>query len=204
MHPKQPEADGPEREDDAAAPREMKFAAEPIVMVTAYDHPSAQVAEAAGVDIVLVGDSAAMTVLGYDSTVPVGMEEMVMLAAAVRRGLKTPLLVGDMPFGSYERSERAGDRERAALRQGGRLRRGQARARWRLGRPRAGDHPRRHSGDGPRRPHPADGDRARRLQGAGQDRRASRPGSPRRRWRCRRSAASRSSSRRSRRASPRC
>ena len=83
---------------------EMKLAAEPIVMVTAYDHPSAQVAEEAGVDVVLVGDSAAMTVLGYDSTVPVGMDEMVMLAAAVRRGLRTPLLVGDMPFGSYEGS----------------------------------------------------------------------------------------------------
>ncbi len=84
---------------------EMKFGAEPIVMVTAYDHPSAQVAEAAGVDLVLVGDSAAMTVLGYDSTVPVGMDEMVMLAAAVRRGCSTPLLIGDMPFGSYERSD---------------------------------------------------------------------------------------------------
>lgn len=83
---------------------EMKVAAEPIVMVTAYDHPSAQVAEEAGVDVVLVGDSAAMTVLGHDSTVPVGMDEMIMLAAAVRRGLRTPLLVGDMPFGSYERS----------------------------------------------------------------------------------------------------
>ena len=106
MHPKQPEPDGPERAKMTLPRlREMKFAAEPIVMVTAYDHPSAQVAEAAGVDIVLVGDSAAMTVLGYDSTVPVGMEEMVMLAAAVRRGLRTPLLVGDMPFGSYERSD---------------------------------------------------------------------------------------------------
>ena len=83
---------------------EMKFGAEPIVMVTAYDHPSAQVVEAAGVDIVLVGDSAAMTVLGYDSTVPVGMDEMLMLASAVRRGLRTPFLVGDMPFGSYEQS----------------------------------------------------------------------------------------------------
>ena len=73
-------------------------------MVTAYDYPSAQVAEEAGVDLVLVGDSGAMTVLGYDSTVPGRMEEMLMLAAAVRRGLKTPLLVGDMPFGSYEQS----------------------------------------------------------------------------------------------------
>lgn len=83
---------------------EMKRLGQPIAMVTAYDYPSAQVAEAAGVDIVLVGDSGAMTVLGHDSTVPVGMDEMLMLAAAVRRGLKTPLLVGDMPFGSYEAS----------------------------------------------------------------------------------------------------
>ena len=83
---------------------EMKAAGEQIVMVTAYDYPSAQVAEEAGVDIVLVGDSAAMTVLGYDSTVPVDMDEMVMLSAAVRRGLRTPLLIADLPFGSYEQS----------------------------------------------------------------------------------------------------
>ena len=83
---------------------EMKLSAEPIVMVTAYDQPSAQVAEAADVDLVLVGDSAAMTVLGYESTVPVERDEMVMLARAVRRGLRTPLLIGDMPFGSYEAS----------------------------------------------------------------------------------------------------
>jgi 3-methyl-2-oxobutanoate hydroxymethyltransferase len=83
---------------------EMKANGEPIAMITAYDFPSAQVAEEAGVDIVLVGDSGAMTVLGYDSTVPVGMEEMLMLCSAVRRGLKTPLLIGDMPFGSYESS----------------------------------------------------------------------------------------------------
>jgi 3-methyl-2-oxobutanoate hydroxymethyltransferase len=76
-----------------------------IAMVTAYDHPSAQIAEAAGVDVVLVGDSAAMTVLGYDSTVPVTVDEMLMLTAAVRRGLRTPLLVGDLPFGSYETSD---------------------------------------------------------------------------------------------------
>ena len=83
---------------------EMKTNGEAIVMVTAYDYPSARVAEEAGVDLVLVGDSGAMTVLGHDSTVPVGMEEMLILAAAVRRGLKKPLLVGDMPFGSYEQS----------------------------------------------------------------------------------------------------
>ncbi|MGN7977893.1 3-methyl-2-oxobutanoate hydroxymethyltransferase [Microbacterium sp. 22195] len=87
---------------DLAAKKE---AGEPIVMVTAYDHPSAQVAEEAGVDMVLVGDSAAMTVLGYDSTVPVTIDEMLMLTRAVRRGLSRPLLVGDLPFGSYEASD---------------------------------------------------------------------------------------------------
>jgi 3-methyl-2-oxobutanoate hydroxymethyltransferase len=83
---------------------EKKALGEPIAMVTAYDYPSAQVAEEAGVDVVLVGDSGAMTVLGYPSTLPVTLEELLMLAAAVRRGLSTPLLVGDMPFGSYEAS----------------------------------------------------------------------------------------------------
>jgi 3-methyl-2-oxobutanoate hydroxymethyltransferase len=83
---------------------EKKALGEPIVMVTAYDFPSAQVAEEAGVDVVLVGDSGAMTVLGYPSTLPVTLDELVMLASAVRRGLSTPLLVGDMPFGSYEAS----------------------------------------------------------------------------------------------------
>ncbi|MGI9081300.1 MAG: 3-methyl-2-oxobutanoate hydroxymethyltransferase, partial [Thermoleophilaceae bacterium] len=82
-----------------------KALGEPIAMVTAYDYPSAQVAEEAGVDVVLVGDSAAMTVLGYPSTVPVSVEEMLMLTAAVRRGLRTPLLIGDLPFGSYEVSD---------------------------------------------------------------------------------------------------
>jgi 3-methyl-2-oxobutanoate hydroxymethyltransferase len=81
---------------------EKKAFGEPIVMVTAYDYPSAQVAEEAGVDVVLVGDSGAMTVLGYSSTVPVTLDELLMLASAARRGLSTPLLVGDMPFGSYE------------------------------------------------------------------------------------------------------
>jgi len=84
---------------------ECKRLGERIVMVTAYDYPSAQVAQAAGVDIVLVGDSGTMTVLGYPSTVPVSTDEMLMLAAAVRRGLQTPFLVGDLPFGSYEASD---------------------------------------------------------------------------------------------------
>ena len=84
---------------------EKKALGEPIVMVTAYDYPSASVAEEAGVDLVLVGDSGAMTVLGYQSTVPVTLDEMLMLAAAARRGLTTPMLIGDLPFGSYEGSD---------------------------------------------------------------------------------------------------
>jgi 3-methyl-2-oxobutanoate hydroxymethyltransferase len=83
---------------------EKKALGEPLVMVTAYDYPSGQVAEEVGVDVVLVGDSGAMTVLGYPSTVPVTLDELLILAAAVRRGLSTPMLVGDMPFGSYEAS----------------------------------------------------------------------------------------------------
>jgi 3-methyl-2-oxobutanoate hydroxymethyltransferase len=84
---------------------EMKRLGEPIVMVTAYDYPSAQVAEESGVDVVLVGDSAANVVLGYSSTVSVSMDEMVMLARAVRRGARTPLVIGDLPFGSYQSSD---------------------------------------------------------------------------------------------------
>jgi 3-methyl-2-oxobutanoate hydroxymethyltransferase len=84
---------------------EMRALGEPIVMITAYDHPSALVVEQAGVDIVLVGDSAANNVLGYADTVPVTVEELLMLTRAVRRGLRAPLLVGDLPFGSYEASD---------------------------------------------------------------------------------------------------
>jgi len=104
--PKVPETPGTDRLPlTLPALAEKKRLGEPIVMVTAYDYPSAQVAEAAGVDLVLVGDSGAMTVLGYPSTVPVSLDEMLMLASAVRRGLRTPLLVGDLPFGSYEASD---------------------------------------------------------------------------------------------------
>ncbi|MDX6674963.1 MAG: 3-methyl-2-oxobutanoate hydroxymethyltransferase [Solirubrobacteraceae bacterium] len=104
--PKVPETPGADRLPlTLPALAEKKRLGEPIVMVTAYDYPSAQVAEAAGVDLVLVGDSGAMTVLGYPSTVPVSLDEMLMLASAVRRGLRTPLLVGDLPFGSYEASD---------------------------------------------------------------------------------------------------
>src|SRR3984957_3758184 len=84
---------------------EKKRLGDPIVMVTAYDYPSARAAESAGVDLVLVGDSAAPTVLGSSATTPVRLEDMLVLGAAARRGLRTPLLIGDLPFGSYEVSD---------------------------------------------------------------------------------------------------
>jgi 3-methyl-2-oxobutanoate hydroxymethyltransferase len=84
---------------------DMKGRHERIVMVTAYDFPSGRLADAAGVDIVLVGDSAAMTVLGHESTTPATMDEMVMLTRAAARGAKRPLVVADMPFGSFQVSD---------------------------------------------------------------------------------------------------
>jgi len=80
---------------------EMKRRGDRIVMITAYDAPSARIADAAGVDLILVGDSAAMVVLGHDSTVPATMDEMLMLTRAVTRGAQRPLVIADLPFGSY-------------------------------------------------------------------------------------------------------
>jgi 3-methyl-2-oxobutanoate hydroxymethyltransferase len=84
---------------------EMKRRGEKIAMVTAYDFPSGRLADAAGVDMVLVGDSAAMTVLGHDSTVPATVDELLVLTRAVTRGAKRPLVVADMPFGSFQISD---------------------------------------------------------------------------------------------------
>src|SRR6202521_5183832 len=84
----------------------MKDRGDKIVMVTAYDAPSARLADAADVDSVLVGDSAAMTVLGHDSTVPVTVDEMLMLTRAVSRGARRALVIADMPFGSFQPSNR--------------------------------------------------------------------------------------------------
>ena len=100
---------------------EKRALGEPIVMVTAYDHPSAAIVDDAGVDVVLVGDSAANNVLGYRDTVPITMDELLMLARAVRRGLKTPLMVGDLPVRHLRGVRRAGHRHCAPLRQGGGL-----------------------------------------------------------------------------------
>lgn len=74
----------------------------PLVWITAYDYPMARCCEAAGVDMILVGDSGGMVQLGYDNTVPVTMDEMIMMCKAVRRGAPNTFIVGDMPMGSYE------------------------------------------------------------------------------------------------------
>ena len=76
-----------------------------IAMVTAYDAASAALADAAGLDIVLVGDSAAMTILGHESTLPVTMDEMLLLTRAVARGVRRAFVIADMPFGAYQLGE---------------------------------------------------------------------------------------------------
>lgn len=82
--------------------QKKKEAGEPISMMTAYDYPSAQLVDAAGIDMILVGDSLGMVVLGYDSTVPVTMDEMLHHCRAAARGAERAFLVGDMPFMSYQ------------------------------------------------------------------------------------------------------
>jgi len=83
----------------------LKRAGTKIVMVTAYDQPSGRLASEAGIDLILVGDSAGNNVLGYESTVPVTMDEAVMLTSAVARAKPRALVIGDMPFGSFQASD---------------------------------------------------------------------------------------------------
>jgi 3-methyl-2-oxobutanoate hydroxymethyltransferase len=84
---------------------EMKRRGDRIAMVTAYDAPAALLADEAGVELILVGDTAAMVMLGHESTVPVTLDEMIFLTRAVTRSARRPLVVGDLPFGSYEVSD---------------------------------------------------------------------------------------------------
>jgi len=83
----------------------MKRDGHKIVMVTSYDYPRAMLADQAGVDSILVGDSYGMVVLGYDNTIPVTMDEMIPVARAVKRGANHPLLIGDMPFLTFQVSK---------------------------------------------------------------------------------------------------
>ncbi len=86
--------------------KKMKEAGEKITMLTVYDATMAGMLQREGVDLLLVGDSLGMVVLGYDSTIPVSMDEMIHHASAVRRGAKEAFVVGDMPFGSYQSGAR--------------------------------------------------------------------------------------------------
>ncbi len=149
----------------------MKRRRERIVMVTAYDYPSGRIADAAGIDVVLVGDSAAMTVLGNDSTVHATMDEMVMLTRAAARGAGRPLVVADMPFGSFQVSDEEAVRNGIRFVKEGRRRRGQARRSRPDALARARARRSGHPGNGPRGPDAAVRDDARRFPGAGPYRR---------------------------------
>lgn len=85
--------------------QKMKAEREKISMITAYDYPSARFVDKVGIEIILVGDSLAMTVMGLDSTVPVTMEEMIHHTKAVVRGVENAMVIGDLPFGSYNQSK---------------------------------------------------------------------------------------------------
>jgi 3-methyl-2-oxobutanoate hydroxymethyltransferase len=84
---------------------EMKRRGDKIVMITAYDAPAARLADEAGVELILVGDTAAMVMLGHESTLPVTLDEMIFLTRAVTRAARRPLVLGDLPFGTYEVSD---------------------------------------------------------------------------------------------------
>jgi len=99
--------------------REMKTKGERIAMLTAYDYTTAKIVDAAGVPLILVGDSLGMVVLGYESTIPVTMDEMLHHTRAVTRGARNALVVGDMPFMTYQISEKEAMRNAARFIQEG-------------------------------------------------------------------------------------
>ena len=158
----------PRRKITVASLREKKLHHEPITCLTAYDYSSARLVDEAGIDIVLVGDSLAQTMLGYENTLSVTLDEMLHHTRAAHRGIKHALLMGDMPFGSYQSD--AGDAVRNAARfvkeagaevvkiEGGEKRAELIRRIIRCRDSRGRTH----------RPHPAVRERDGRLQGAGQ------------------------------------
>ena len=92
----------PRHKVTTATLRDQKLHHEPITCLTAYDYASARLVDEAGIDMVLVGDSLAQTMLGYENTLSVTMDEMLHHVKAVRRGVKDALLIADMPYGSYQ------------------------------------------------------------------------------------------------------
>ncbi|MGE5205894.1 MAG: 3-methyl-2-oxobutanoate hydroxymethyltransferase [Chlamydiota bacterium] len=98
-----------------ASLHDKKLRHEPITCLTAYDYPSARLVDEAGIDVILVGDSLAQVMLGYDSTLPVTVEEILHHTRAVRRAVKRALLVADMPYGSYHVDEKEALRNAARL-----------------------------------------------------------------------------------------
>jgi 3-methyl-2-oxobutanoate hydroxymethyltransferase len=115
MSPNAARATGPTPPITAPAVRAAKGSGKPLVMVTAYDAPGAKIADEAGVDIILVGDSVAMVVLGYDDTLQVTIDDMAHHVAAVARPRPWPLIVGDMPWLSYHLSTEDTVRNAATL-----------------------------------------------------------------------------------------
>jgi 3-methyl-2-oxobutanoate hydroxymethyltransferase len=101
-HPSFPQGDGSGHKVTIATLRELKLRHEPITCLTAYDYSAARLVDEAGIDMVLVGDSLAQTMLGYENTLSVTMDEMLHHVKAVRRGVKRALLIADMPYGSYQ------------------------------------------------------------------------------------------------------
>ena len=109
-----PERHGTARSKGAIATiQEKKQRREPITCLTAYDYPSARLVDEAGIDMILVGDSLAMVVLGYENTLPVTMEEMLHHARAVRRAVRSALVIADMPYASYHLNAEEGVRNAA-------------------------------------------------------------------------------------------
>ena len=98
----EPRPDQPGHKVTTATLRQQKLRHEPITCLTAYDYSTARVVDEAGVDVILVGDSLAQTMLGYENTLSVTVDEMLHHVRAVRRGVKMALLLADMPFGSYQ------------------------------------------------------------------------------------------------------
>src|ERR1700751_829652 len=95
----------PRHKITTASLRDRKLHHEPITCLTAYDYATARLVDEAGIDIILVGDSLAQTMLGYENTLTVTVDEMLHHTRAVRRGVKNAFLVADMPYGSYHLSE---------------------------------------------------------------------------------------------------